>query len=161
MCLLKVSIVNNSGDGLGDHGVERLWVLDGAILGMGNECIHNVGKREWLVLSEDGVIGISSSGYREYAARRGCVPFRLVHTNTNVGNEWCEGLKFSVPWFRNGRAGVGVDNWPGYGENVKWCGCILRIEKGYACGLRHGGGGGTGVHVEYELNKALQGGGDV
>ena len=36
--------MNSSGDGLGEHGVEGLIVLDGAIVGTSGKCVCNIDR---------------------------------------------------------------------------------------------------------------------
>ena len=97
--MLKYGIANSSGDGLGYHGVERLGVLDGAILGTSGECIRNFDGGDQLIFGENIVIGIASGGDGENAARRTGIAFHLVCENTNVKNAGREGIELAVPWF--------------------------------------------------------------
>ena len=60
--MLKYSIANSYGDGLGEHGVEGLGVLDGAIVGMSGECVCDVDGGYRLIFGENITVGIASGG---------------------------------------------------------------------------------------------------
>ena len=79
--------MNSSGDGLGEHGVEGLGVLDVAIVSTSSECVRDVDGGDRLVFGENISIGIASSGYRYNAVRRDGVPFHLVCANVDINDE--------------------------------------------------------------------------
>ena len=49
LCLLKDVILNSSGDGLVEHGIDGLGVLNGMIVGTGKNCVCSVGGEDQLV----------------------------------------------------------------------------------------------------------------
>ena len=69
MHLLKYGITNISCDGLVEHGIEGLIVLNGAIVGTSGKCVRSVGGVDWLIFGDNIVIGISSCGDGEDAMR--------------------------------------------------------------------------------------------
>ena len=57
--MLKYGIANSFGDGLGEHSVEGLGVLDGAIVGINGECVRDVDGGYRLIFGENTAIGFA------------------------------------------------------------------------------------------------------
>ena len=90
-------------DRLGEHGVERLGILNSTIINASGKFVLDVGRRDQLIFSENIVIVIASGGYREDDVRRDGILFY-----TNVENKGEKGFNLTVPRLGKWCIGVGV-----------------------------------------------------
>ena len=72
MCLLEDGITNGPSDRLGDYGVERLGVLDDAIIVTSGECVRNVGGGYKLIFGDNIAISIACPMVQKAARRHMC-----------------------------------------------------------------------------------------
>ena len=152
--------MNSSGEKIGAHDVEGLGFLDGAIVGTSGKFVRDIDRGYQLIFGENIVIFVASGGDREDAVRRDGIPFHLFCVNSNVNNEGRGAFDLSVPRFREGHAGVGVDGCSVSGRKFEWHEYIVRINQGCASSRHYGGRSDTCVHVGDGLSKACQGGGE-